>query len=94
VDAFRAENADLATNTRSNLVGRNIASTGVGIGAGTSVSVVREWVNELTGRGEAEPTIRAPSETEISQAMLVFPNLQRDVVVGALQRRLVVHLFQ
>ncbi|KZV76017.1 hypothetical protein PENSPDRAFT_646568 [Peniophora sp. CONT] len=56
-------------------------------GTGSSRSVMREWVNELTGRTERASTgIRVPSEAEISQVMSMFPELQRDVVVGALQR--------
>ena len=55
---------------------------------GTGRSVMREWVNELTGRTERASTgIRVPSEAEISQVMSMFPDVQRDVVVGALQRR-------
>lgn len=51
---------------------------------------MREWVNELTGRAERASTgIRVPSEAEISQVMSMFPDVQRDVVVGALQRRYV-----
>jgi len=53
----------------------------------TGPSVVREWVNELTGRAERASTgIRVPSEAEIVQLTSMFPDVQRDVVVGALQR--------
>ncbi|KAI0032938.1 hypothetical protein K488DRAFT_8710, partial [Vararia minispora EC-137] len=52
-------------------------------------SVMREWVNELTGRAERASTgiRRVPPEAEIAQVMAMFPDLQRDVVVAALQRR-------
>jgi len=51
-------------------------------------SVMREWVNELTGRVDRASTgIRVPTEAEISQVMNIFPDLQRDVIVAALQRR-------
>ena len=51
-------------------------------------SVMREWVNELTGRVDRASTgIRVPTEAEISQLMNIFPDLQRDVIVAALQRR-------
>jgi len=54
----------------------------------TRSSVVREWVNELTGRTERENAgIRVPSEAEITQLTSMFPDLQRQTVVGALQRR-------
>ncbi|KAG5654238.1 hypothetical protein H0H81_005925 [Sphagnurus paluster] len=51
-----------------------------------SGSVMREWVNELTGRTEA-PGIRVPPETEIAQLSSMFPHIQRDVIVATLQRR-------
>ncbi|KII94644.1 hypothetical protein PLICRDRAFT_33452 [Plicaturopsis crispa FD-325 SS-3] len=47
-------------------------------------SVMREWVDELTGR--AERGVRIPSDAEITQLTSMFPNVARDVVVGALQR--------
>ena len=51
-------------------------------------SVMREWVNELTGRVDRASTgIRVPTEDEISQLMGIFPDMQRDVIVAALQRR-------
>jgi hypothetical protein len=51
-------------------------------------SVMREWVNELTGRVDRASTgIRVPTDAEISQLTSIFPDLQREVVVAALQRR-------
>ena len=51
-------------------------------------SVVREWVDELTGRAERASTgIRVPPEAEIVQLTSMFPDVQREVIVGALQRR-------
>lgn len=51
-------------------------------------SVMREWVDELTGRtGRAAAGIRVPSEAEITQVTTMFPDLRRDDIVGALQRR-------
>jgi len=50
-------------------------------------SVMREWVNELTGRVDRASTgIRVPTEAEITQLLSIFPDLQRDVIVAALQR--------
>lgn len=55
---------------------------------GTTGSVMREWVDELTGRsGHAAAGIRVPPEEEINQLTMMFPDVQRDVVVAALQRR-------
>jgi hypothetical protein len=49
---------------------------------------MREWVDELTGRMDrANPGIRIPNESEISQLTSMFPTVEREVVVGALQRR-------
>jgi len=51
-------------------------------------SVMREWVNELTGRVDRASTgIRVPTDAEISQLTSIFPDLQREVIVAALQRR-------
>ncbi|EIW76228.1 hypothetical protein CONPUDRAFT_64722 [Coniophora puteana RWD-64-598 SS2] len=51
-------------------------------------SVVRGWVNELTGRGDnAAAETHVPNESEISQLTSMFPDIQRDVIVAALQRR-------
>jgi hypothetical protein len=54
---------------------------------GEASSVVRGWVNELTGRTDDAARIRTPSETEITQLTTMFPHISRDVITGALQRR-------
>lgn len=63
----------------------------VDVGDGSSStrsSVMREWVDELTGRTDrANSGIRIPTESEISQLTNMFPTVEREVVVGALQRR-------
>ncbi|KAI0068547.1 hypothetical protein BV25DRAFT_1910318 [Artomyces pyxidatus] len=52
-----------------------------------SGSVVREWVNELTGRGErASAGLRVPSDAEVTQLTNMFPDVDMAAVVGALQR--------
>lgn len=57
-------------------------------GGASGTSVVREWVNELTGRTDrANAGIRAPSEGEIAQLTNMFPDFERDVIAAALQRR-------
>ncbi|KAF8806245.1 hypothetical protein BYT27DRAFT_7295085 [Phlegmacium glaucopus] len=51
-------------------------------------SVMREWVDELTGRVDrANAGLRVPTDTEITHLTSMFPSLDREVVVGALQRR-------
>ncbi|KAK4687738.1 hypothetical protein P7C73_g2394, partial [Tremellales sp. Uapishka_1] len=45
---------------------------------------VGAWVNTMTGGGNGA---RAPTEEEISALTNMFPNLSREAVVGALQRR-------
>jgi hypothetical protein len=53
-----------------------------------STSVMREWVDELTGRTErANVGLRVPAEAEITHLTSIFPSIEREVVVGALQRR-------
>jgi len=65
-------------------------STGTGVSPTpreTGTSVMREWVNELTGRtGRENAGIRVPSEAEITQITSMFPDVQRQTVIGALQR--------
>lgn len=53
---------------------------------GEAGSVVREWVNELTGGTEDPARIRTPSEAEISQLAAMFPDISRDLITRALQR--------
>ncbi|KAF8607846.1 hypothetical protein BDV93DRAFT_487766 [Ceratobasidium sp. AG-I] len=58
------------------------ASTGGSTG-GSSGSVMREWVEELTGRRDAG---RVPTAAEIAELTAVFPHASREEVVAALQR--------
>jgi hypothetical protein len=54
----------------------------------TTTSVMRDWVNELTGSGDrSQAGLRIPTESEISQVSAMFPNVGRDTVIGTLQRR-------
>lgn len=54
----------------------------------TNPTVMQEWVNTLTGRTEqANAGIRAPSDAEIARVTGIFPDIDRAVVIGALQRR-------
>ncbi|KAF9006730.1 hypothetical protein BDQ17DRAFT_1352282 [Cyathus striatus] len=53
--------------------------------SGGGTSIMREWVQGLTGRRDTAG-IRVPTEAEITQVTSMFPSLDRDVVVGALQR--------
>lgn len=49
---------------------------------------MRDWVNELTGRSDGgSRSLRVPSNDEIAQLSSMFPDLRREDVVGALQRR-------
>jgi hypothetical protein len=51
-------------------------------------SVMAEWVDELTGRGQTTAVgSRAPSDAEVNQVTGMFPDLEREAVVAALQRR-------
>lgn len=74
----------VSSTTRLPASGRGDSSRG-----GTTTSVMRDWVNELTGRDGTSPGLRIPSEAEISQVSAMFPNVGRETVVGALQRRCV-----
>jgi hypothetical protein len=51
-------------------------------------SVMREWVDQLTGRADRENVgLRVPTDAEITRLTGIFPTIDREVVVGALQRR-------
>jgi hypothetical protein len=85
-----SENEEVITTARpspSNGPTPRGRSAGTVEGAGTGSSVVREWVDELTGRTErGNPGIRAPSDAEITLLTGMFPDVERDVVLAALQR--------
>jgi len=62
-------------------------ATTTGVAGASGTSVMREWVNELTGRTERASTgLRVPNDAEIAQLTSMFPDVQREVIVGALQR--------
>lgn len=54
--------------------------------AAGSASVMRDWVNELRSESRSATRVRAPSEAEITQLTNMFPDLERTVVIGTLQR--------
>lgn len=62
---------------------RAASTTESGGTAAGARAAMGEWVNEMRGRGNA----RAPSEEEIATLTAMFPNLSREVVVSALQRK-------
>jgi len=50
-------------------------------------SVMREWVDQLTGRADRENVgLRVPTDEEITHLTSMFPTIDREVVVGVLQR--------
>lgn len=66
---------------------RPSGSTVEGTAGAPGTSVMREWVNELTGRAQRPSAgLRVPTEAEITQLTSMFPDVQREVVVGVLQR--------
>jgi hypothetical protein len=61
--------------------------------SGNGPSVMRQWVDELTGRAQnAEAGLHVPSEAEITHVTSMFPELDREVIIAALQRRCVTRL--
>lgn len=81
-------NDEVVTTARPSVHDSQAHTVDGGNEAGTGTSVMREWVDELTGRSErASAGIRAPAETEIATLTAMFPDVGRDVVVAALQRR-------
>jgi hypothetical protein len=77
-------------NETANEAGESGATRGetggrAGSTAGSSSgSVMREWVDELTGRRDGG---RVPTAAEIAELTSVFPHASREEVVAALQRR-------
>ncbi|KAG5219935.1 DSC E3 ubiquitin ligase complex [Salix suchowensis] len=89
-DALREE--DVTTARRSEQGGTTTATVPhcSEAAATTGPSVMREWVNELTGRTDrTNAGIRVPTDAEVVQVSTMFPDLDRDVIVAALQRRYV-----
>lgn len=90
-DTSSAENTEVITTARAQPQVESAGAVGAADGtpaSANSTSVVREWVDELTGRAQnAAAGLRVVSETEVAQVMSVFPDVQRSVIVTALQRR-------
>lgn len=91
----RADTASLERSDNAQADGANPfdvdTSASANAGTGTSLpgrAVVREWVDELTGRAaQAESGLRVPSDSEIDAVTAMFPDFRREDIVGALQRR-------
>lgn len=83
------QNEEVITTARSpgSLVGRARGGESEEEQQRPAPSVMREWVEELTRRDHANAGLRVPSESEITHLTSMFPSLDREVVVGALQRR-------
>ncbi|KDN48078.1 hypothetical protein RSAG8_03094, partial [Rhizoctonia solani AG-8 WAC10335] len=63
--------------------GATAAGTARSVTGSGSGSVMREWVNELTGRRDGA---RVPTATEITELTSVFPHASREEIIAALQR--------
>ncbi|KIL70342.1 hypothetical protein M378DRAFT_156458 [Amanita muscaria Koide BX008] len=48
-------------------------------------SVVRQWVDELSGRAERESAVRIATEEQITTMTTMFPQVPREIIVNALQ---------
>lgn len=77
-----------ARTPRRGITSRNREGPSVAEQQPPAPSVMREWVDELTGRADqVNAGLRVPTETEITHVTTMFPTLEREVVVAALQRR-------
>jgi len=92
--AAQGQNEEVITTAQPSAMsetGRTAGDSGTGE---SRSSVVREWVDELTGRAEQQTAgLRIPSEGEISQLTSMFPDVERTMVIGALQRRYVLGFY-
>lgn len=78
-------NASAATQTSTAANGgANATETAA---AANQPSMMSQWVDELTGGGATPGGMRAPTEAEITQLVNMFPDIRREDVVTALQRR-------
>lgn len=76
-------NLDLDSTENTEIVTTNTAPTEeVAEAPTTGTSVVREWMNELTGRRG----LREPSATEIEEVVRMFPDVPRQSVLVALRQ--------
>ncbi|KDR84111.1 hypothetical protein GALMADRAFT_54408 [Galerina marginata CBS 339.88] len=81
-------NEEVVTTARSPRPSGATSRTREATNQGPAPSVMREWVDELTGRADrANAGLRIPAESEITHLTSMFPTIEREVVVGALQRR-------
>lgn len=88
-------NDEVVTTSRSATQGSppGIRNVDANVDVGNSVtisrsSVMREWVDELTGRADRISSgMQVPTEAEISQLTTMFPAVGQEVVVRALQGR-------
>ena len=88
-DDVRQQNEEVITTARTP---RQVANPGnVDIAPPVSdpaPSVMREWVDQLTGRADRENVgLRVPTDAEITHLTSMFPTTDREVIVGTLQRR-------
>ena len=63
-----------------------------GGGDGSGTGVVRQWMAELASGARPVPaqgggTVRAPREREVAILTGMFPDVEREVLLGVLQRR-------
>ena len=50
-------------------------------------SVVRQWVDELSGRVERESAVRIATEEQINTMTTMFPHVPREIIINALQEK-------
>ncbi|KAF8622179.1 hypothetical protein AX15_007291 [Amanita polypyramis BW_CC] len=53
--------------------------------SGQRSSVVRRWVDQLSGRAERDSAVHIPTEEQISTMTDMFPQVPREIIVNALQ---------
>ncbi|THV08140.1 hypothetical protein K435DRAFT_641439 [Dendrothele bispora CBS 962.96] len=82
------QNDEVVTTARTSTNATSRLRDTVGARPEAGTSVVREWVHELTGRPDGTTAgMRVPPEAEINQLTVMFPDISREAIVGALQRR-------
>ncbi|KAJ3835041.1 hypothetical protein F5878DRAFT_664230 [Lentinula raphanica] len=82
-----AQNDEVVTTARPSAEDTNSRFRAAAVAGTGGTSVVRDWVQGLTGRGDGIAAgVRIPPESEITELTTMFPDISREAIIGALQR--------
>ncbi|KAJ3793384.1 hypothetical protein GGU11DRAFT_748955 [Lentinula aff. detonsa] len=83
-----SQDEEVVTTARPSSTGMDSRIRATAAAGAGGTSVVRDWVQGLTGRGDGTTAgVRIPLESEINELTNMFPDISREAIIGALQRR-------